>query len=115
MENENILEKIRPSNKERIISRMRRVTFCRAIIWVTIQLKKYGVAHSSGLARFLKTDVSHAYRILKSLEELGLVKSKAIGNFIEFLPIYKTNSKKTMAIEDYFEEAKEKLRRRGFL
>ena len=106
---ENILSEIRPSIEEMI--KRRRINFFRALVWVTINLKKEEVVYASDLAKFLRIDISYAMRILREMEQLGLLKSKEIGNIIEFSPVYeKGENDDVMVIEKFFDFAMEKLK-----
>jgi len=110
-DDENILSEIRPSIEEMI--RRKKTNFLRALVWVTINLKKEQLVYASDLAKFLRIDTSYAMRILREMEQLGLLKSKEIGNSVEFYPVYeKGENDDVMVIENFFDFAMEKLKRR---
>ena len=113
--NEEMLKKIEPNIEERMKQKINRsLDFCRMLLWLNITLKKYSVAHSTELAKFLKIEVSNAYKYLMYLVNLGLLKAKSIGNVMEFIPVYEENDKKMM-IENYVALAEEKLVKAGVL
>jgi phage anti-repressor protein len=114
--NEDMLDEIAPSNDERIKKKLQRLTFCRALIWVTINLKKNGVVHAPELAHFLKIDTTYSLRILNEMRDLGLLHSKQVGNMIEFTPVYeKGENDDVMTIEKFFDSALMKLKTMGVL
>jgi phage anti-repressor protein len=107
---DDVLDEIRPSSDEIIKKKIRKIGFCRALVWVTINLKRFGVVHAPELAHFLKIDTSYAMRILREMEKLGLVKSIDKG-MVEFVPTYeKGENNNVMVIEKFFDYALEKLR-----
>jgi phage anti-repressor protein len=114
--NEDMLDEIAPSNEERIKKKLQRLTFCRALIWTTINLKKSGVVHAPELAHFLKIDTTYSLKILNEMRNLGLLRSKQVGNMIEFTPVYeKGGNDDIMVIEKFFDLALMKLRTMGVL
>jgi hypothetical protein len=112
--NEEILDKIRPSEEEVIKNKLRSIKYCVVLVWVTINLRNFGVVHAPELAMYMRMETANAIKVLRMLENLRMLKSKNIGNIIEFTPVYEENDKK-MVIENYFDYATERLNAFGVL